>query len=441
MNKIYKTVFNKKTGQLVAVQETASSHGQGGTTVEAISSSASAQGSAKQGLSLRPLVVALWAAFVTVPLAWTPRSLAAPTGASVQAGVATISQSGLATTIRNSPGTVINWQSFNIAPNELVKFLQQNADSAVLNRVVGAGGSELLGMLQSNGRVFLINGNGILIGPQAQINTAGFVASTLNISDRDFVDGRYKFQKGSSSADASVTNQGLIQTLPGGMVALLGDKVANSGMIQVDNGQVLLAAGQSITLSDLANPTVSMVVTAPANEVVNLGQILAPQSNVQLQGGSVSHSGTINANSTSGDAQGRVVINALGGAAVVDGNINANNTAGKGGDIVITGASVQVGASARINATGSQGGGSVTIGGGQRGELLTLNGQTQANAQNTTVASGAQIDVSAVERGDGGHIVIWGDQARVAGALTARGGSTSGNGGLIETSGHVIDVA
>jgi hypothetical protein len=152
MNKIYKTVFNQKTGQLVAVQETASSHGQGGATVDAsgLSDAASASGSAHSGqspgLSLKPLALALWAAFVMAPLAWAPQSLAAPAGASVQAGAATISQQGLATTIFNTPGTVINWQSFNIAPNELVKFIQQNASSAVLNRVVGAGGSELLGV-------------------------------------------------------------------------------------------------------------------------------------------------------------------------------------------------------------------------------------------------------------------------------------------------------
>ena len=191
MNKIYKTVFNESTGQMVAVQETANSHGQGGTTVTSRDATQdSSQDTSQRGLSLRPLQKAVWAAFVMAPLAWCPAPLAAPVGASVQQGAATIATTGLATTISNTPGTVINWQGFNIAPTELVQFIQQNANSAVLNRVVGSGGSELLGMLQSNGRVFLINGNGILIGPQAQINTAGFIASTLNISDRDFADGK-----------------------------------------------------------------------------------------------------------------------------------------------------------------------------------------------------------------------------------------------------------
>lgn len=426
---------------MVAVQETASSHGRGGVTVNTgCCCTGALQLPARQGYMLRPLVAALWAALLLVPVSWTPQSFAAPVGASVQLGSASISQSGLATTITNSPGTVINWQKFNIGANELVKFIQQNANSAVLNRVVGASGSELLGLLQSNGRVFLINGNGILIGAQAQINTAGFVASTLNLTDRDFADGKLNFQKNNGAAGAIVVNQGQIQALPGGLVALLGESVKNSGIISVDGGQVVLAAGQSITLSDMANPTVSFSVTAPANEVVNLGQVIASQGGVQLQGGTVSHSGSISANSASRDAQGRVVLRAIGGAATVAGTINANNTAGKGGSIVITGASVQVDAAARINAVGSQSGGNINVGGGLQGSLLSFNGQTQANAQTTTVAQGAQINASATDNGDGGRIIIWGDTARVGGTLMARGGSASGNGGFIETSGHVLDV-
>lgn len=385
MNKIYKTVFNQKTGQLVAVQETASAHGQGGTTVLAAHPD-NALATAYSGLSLKPLLHALCLAFMGVPMVHAPAVWAAPVGASVQAGTASITQQGLATQITNSPGAVINWQSFNIAPNELVKFIQQNANSAVLNRVVGAGGSELLGMLQSNGRVFLINTSSILIGPQAQINTAGFLASTLNLSDRDFAEGKLNFQKGTGAAGASVVNQGHIQALPGGLVALLGEKVHNSGIISVDNGQVLLAAGQSITLSDMSRPTVTFSVTAPANEVVNLGAVIAKQGSVQLQGGSVEHRGSISVNSASRDAQGRVVLRAIGGGTTLLGSIDASNTAGKGGEVVITGASVQVGPAARIDARGSQGGGSVTIGGVLKGSPLSFEGQVQANSQNTTVA-------------------------------------------------------
>lgn len=107
MNKIYKTVFNKKTGQLVAVQETASAHGQGGSTVTAAHSD-NALAAAFSGLSLKPLLHALCLAFMAVPMVHAPAVWAAPAGASVQAGTASITQQGLATQITNSPGAVIN---------------------------------------------------------------------------------------------------------------------------------------------------------------------------------------------------------------------------------------------------------------------------------------------------------------------------------------------
>jgi large exoprotein involved in heme utilization and adhesion len=85
--------------------------------------------------------------------------------------------------------------------------------SAVLNRVVGGDPSSILGTLQSNGRVFLINPNGIMFGAGAQINVAGLVASTLNLSDADFLSGRMNFTNG-TGAGANV-NQGSINAVGG----------------------------------------------------------------------------------------------------------------------------------------------------------------------------------------------------------------------------------
>ncbi len=95
--------------------------------------------------------------------------------------------------ITNSPGAIINWRAFSIGSNEITRFIQQSSASSVLNRVVGADPSVILGALQSNGRVFLINPNGILFGAGAQIDVAGLVASTLNLSNGDFAAGRLRF--------------------------------------------------------------------------------------------------------------------------------------------------------------------------------------------------------------------------------------------------------
>jgi len=77
-----------------------------------------------------------------------------PNAPQVKAGTATFATSGNTLTVTNSPGAIINWQGFSIAPNETTRFQQQNAASAVLNRVVGQDPSQILGTLTSNGRVF-----------------------------------------------------------------------------------------------------------------------------------------------------------------------------------------------------------------------------------------------------------------------------------------------
>ena len=82
------------------------------------------------------------------------------------------------------------------AAGEHTRFLQQSASSAVLNRVVGTDASSILGTLSSNGRVFLVNPHGIVFGAGARIDTAGFIASTLNITDSDFLQGKLKFEGG-----------------------------------------------------------------------------------------------------------------------------------------------------------------------------------------------------------------------------------------------------
>src|SRR5476651_1018021 len=116
-----------------------------------------------------------------------------PVGPVVVGGQAAFVTRGNQLLIRNTPGAIINWQQFSIQANESTRFIQQSAASAVLNRVVGVDPSLILGTLQSNGRVFLINPNGVLFGAGAQIDVAGLVASTLNLSNADFLAGRLRF--------------------------------------------------------------------------------------------------------------------------------------------------------------------------------------------------------------------------------------------------------
>ncbi|MBI2509679.1 MAG: filamentous hemagglutinin N-terminal domain-containing protein [Betaproteobacteria bacterium] len=141
-------------------------------------------------------------------------AFANPTNPTVVSGAATFLKNGNLLQITNSPSAVINWQSFSIGASEITRFLQQSQASAVLNRVTGSAGvidpSVILGALQSNGRVFLINPSGILFGAGAQIDVAGLVATSLNLSNADFLANRLKFTEVPGAG--AIVNQGNITT-------------------------------------------------------------------------------------------------------------------------------------------------------------------------------------------------------------------------------------
>ncbi len=206
-------------------------------------------------------------------------SYAAPTGGVVSAGSASIAGGAGKTTInQSSQNAAINWQSFSIGQGEAVQFVQPNSSSVALNRVLGSDPSSILGSLSANGKVFLVNPNGILFGKGAQVNVGGLVASTLNITDSDFMAGKYKF---AGAGNGTILNQGSINA-DGGYVALLGANVSNEGVISARLGTVALAAGNAITL-DVAGDGL-------LNVTVNQGAVNALAQNgglIQADGGQV----------------------------------------------------------------------------------------------------------------------------------------------------------
>ena len=132
---------------------------------------------------------------------------------------------------------ITNWDSFSIAQPEAVHFYQPSSSSVALNRVVGSDPSSILGTLTATGKIFLINPNGILFGKGCRVDTAGMIASTLDISNDDFLAGKYTFY----GKGGSVVNQGYIRA-PGGYVALLGSTLENTGVIEAELGSVALAS-------------------------------------------------------------------------------------------------------------------------------------------------------------------------------------------------------
>ena len=134
-----------------------------------------------------------------------------------------------------------------------------------LNRVVGGNPSEIFGTLTATGKIFLVNPNGILFGPNSYVDVAGLVASTLDISNEAFLNGNYTFNKYADKIGASVINQGYIQAKS---VALMGQAVRNEGKIVTTLGKTTLASGEKATLSLDTAGMISVVIDEPVKEKV-----------------------------------------------------------------------------------------------------------------------------------------------------------------------------
>ena len=376
--------------------------------------------------SVRLGVAAVAACFIAGPV------LSNPLNPTVVNGTATFSQAGNVLTVTNSNGAIIDWQKFSINAGETTHFAQTAASSTVLNRVLNDP-TAIYGTLSSNGRVWLVNPAGIMVGPGGRIDTAGFVASTLSVRNEDFLAGRHLFVNDGSAQN--VINQGEITTPAGGSVYLIGSNVSNEGIITTPGGETILAAGATVSLIDSATPGVKVDITGAAGNATNLGQITAEAGRIGIAGVIVKNSGTLNASSVVNEG-GRIFLKASQDA-YVDGNGRIVTTGTKGGSVAVLGKNVTVTDNAEIDASGASGGGKILVGGDYQGK----NPEIQ-NASTSYFGPAARLTADATEVGAGGTVIVWADDTTQAyGSISARGGALGGAGGLVETSGkRLLDV-
>jgi filamentous hemagglutinin family protein len=427
LNHIYRSVWNPSLGAMVAVAEispTCSGSGRAsGTVVGARTASGLLALSGP-----RALAAALALAFSAVP--WVAQ--ANPTGGVAIVGQASMATSGnqLTVTTQNGAGTnhsAINWQSFSIPQGNSTYFQQPGAASTVINRVVTNTPSQIFGTLGSNGSLLLVNQSGITVGAGAVVDTAGFTASALRMSDADALAGRLRFGDVAGS-DAAVSVFGNILARSGDVV-LLGSQVSTGqdALIQAPNGSAILAAGQQIEITARGLEGITLQVQAPTDQAINLGSLQAGA--VGMFAGTLRHSGEIRANSISQEG-GKVVLKAMADTYVEGaGKILATGTVG--GSVDVLGNRVAVMDQALIDVSGEQGGGAVRVGGDYQGKNPGVR-----NANMTYFGSEASIRADATANGDGGKVIVWADDTtRFFGDISARGGAQSGDGGFVEVSG------
>ncbi|MGK7524793.1 filamentous hemagglutinin N-terminal domain-containing protein, partial [Salmonella enterica] len=439
MNKIYKLKYDRRRQQLVAVSELTTGAGKEATGqvcgLSDISSFRKLLGTLTPLAFLTGLIVSLLPG-----MALANPSL--PTGGQIVAGQGSISTSGNQMTVnQNTQGMVTNWNSFDIGKNHTVQFVQPGSSAVALNRVTGGHESQILGTLKANGQVMLINPAGVMFGKGAKVNTAGLVASTKNISNEDFMAGRYTFS-GGSQPGAEIVNQGSLTTTKGGYIVLAADRVRNQGEIRTPGGRVVLAAADRVTLQlDNTGLTAVSVNGSVVNALAeNRGLISATNGQVYLTARGkdmllntvVNNSGTVEAKGLS-ERGGEIVLDG-GDSGVVSqsGMLLADSDSGRGGKITLEGQNIHLAGGSLISATGETGGGEVYVGGGWQGKDSSIRHASKVVMDKTAV-----IDVSAKARGQGGTAVLWSDDyTNFRGTILARGGLQGGDGGRVETSSH-----
>ncbi|MGH1373705.1 MAG: beta strand repeat-containing protein, partial [Cellvibrionaceae bacterium] len=398
--------------------------------------------------------------------------LAGPTGGNIVGGTGSIDSAvaNLTEVTQNSARMAINWDTFNVANGETVRFVQPSSSAFVLNKILDQNPSSIQGSIDANGNVLLVNPRGIMFSESATVNVGSLMASGLAINADDFMNGDFVFDGIDGDAGA-VINAGVINAAS---VALLGKQVTNDTNAVISAEVVSLSAGDQAILTFDSDGMMGVEVTKAVleneagidsavlnsgaingekvllqastsgdlftNAVNNTGVIRAQGidtsgGTIRLFGGSdhVANSGTLDASGIDG---GDIHVEA--DSVTIGGELSTDADAGIGGTIAVLGDTVKLDASASISSSGTEAGGTILIGGDYQGKNDSVR-----NARSTSIAAGAEVTAKGIDSGDGGKVIVWADDTTLFyGFIDASSGLIDGDGGLVETSGkHALAVS
>ncbi len=339
--------------------------------------------------------------------------------------------------IEASDKAIIRHKSFDVQRGEKVRFIQPSSSSSVLNRIEGSKASKIFGSIESNGRVFLVNSQGIYFGKEAVVQVGSLIASTLQISNEDFLQGNFSFYLKERDSLAEICNEGFLAAAPDGAIVLMAPVIRNLGKIQATAGKVILASGEHVTIDFSGNGLLEFSVEGEIKDSIieHLGSIQAESGEVSMRlpivkkviHEIVNHEGV---------ERGEVFvvkdgeISLVSASSIVANNVNleaeniqiagiidASSAKSLGGDLVVTGSQVDI-THAEIDVSGLFGGGSVYV-----------------TSENVSVDSSSCIKASAKGYGNGGRVAFLSSKSTsFEGQVFARGGIEGGDGGFVETS-------
>ncbi len=278
----------------------------------------------------------------------------------------------------------------------------------------------------------LLNPAGIVFGPGASLNVpASFTATTANAIG--FANNSWFTALGNNNYSSLTGNPTsfLFNTSNGGSIITLGNLSAPSNLNLIGSQALSTGSISGGTITVMAVPSTNLVRISQPGHILSL-EVVPPQDNLITplslpalltgQGINPNPDGTVTLNNVP------IPFNA--GTAVINGNINS-----PGGRVQILGDRLAL-LGANINTSSPLGGGTVLVGGEYLGR------GPYPNAQFTFADSTTRIRANGLGSAAGGRVIIWADNTtRFFGQIAARGGSLSGNGGFIETSGKFsLDV-
>ena len=321
-------------------------------------------------------------------------------------------------------------QKLGLSTGEIANFFSSPRVQNILTRVTGGEASLINGLIQvtgGNSNLYILNPAGIVFGATASLNVpANFSATTatgiqvgngwfgLNSSVDEIrslngnING-FAFTSTLPSLGTSpsgvILNQGDLRTNVGQSVTLVGGIVVNTGTIATPSGNITIAATPDNKFIKITNEgnVLSLELPISARQALGNAPVLRGVDLPSL-------------------LTGKTV-----GTAFVAGNLDVAGA--NGGNVQVLGTNVNL-SGANINASGFNGGGTVLIGGDYQGTGTT------PKSLFTSIDANTKIHADALLNGNGGKVIVWSDGTTAFdGTITAKAGSLSGNGGLVETSG------
>jgi len=269
------------------------------------------------------------------------------------------------TVVLNNNATVLNWNSFNIGKDATLRFQMPSSTARVLNNVTGGAltATQINGILNANGQVYIYDPRGIVFGKGSQVNVNSLVASSLRVDPNRFMNGiltpsidpvfaidpALGFMPGAvvveGDANGGALQRAALTAQQNGFILLAAPQVQNSGDLKAPDGQVVLASGGKVYLAapenssmrglrvEVSNQGLDAMAAKDVNVTNTVGGVIDVQrGNATLVGMAVNQMGTVSA-TTSVNLNGSIFLRAQGGASKFDPNLAA--LAQVGGTLVL----------------------------------------------------------------------------------------------------------